>query len=269
MLKHWVAGVDFPLDCDKYCTELQDLKTLVGLEKLTLVHVLGGSYPNIPATTHQQDYLEKLQAYAKIIQKKLALTEVNCRVETGLPASQLNAIAQEVKADGITILFQNHSKVHEFFLGSVALDIARTTRFPLLLLTKQPEPATGTVMLATDGSQAAKAAEKTFTELLEASQKGVVVNVRTPKDEDSQLSSLQALTNQLKSTDKVNFIQLEGGRPSQAIIQASEQQAADLVVLGQRGQNPLAQLLLGSTAERICREIKRPVLLVPTSKESR
>ncbi|MCL5735519.1 MAG: universal stress protein [Actinobacteria bacterium] len=50
--------------------------------------------------------------------------------------------------------------------------------------------------------------------------------------------------------------------PAEGILNAAEANAADLVVLGCRGRGTFANLLVGSTAERVMRFAKVPVLVV-------
>jgi nucleotide-binding universal stress UspA family protein len=49
--------------------------------------------------------------------------------------------------------------------------------------------------------------------------------------------------------------------PAQGVLDAAEQNHADLIVLGSRGRGTFANLLLGSTAERVLRYAKVPVLI--------
>lgn len=49
--------------------------------------------------------------------------------------------------------------------------------------------------------------------------------------------------------------------PAQGILDAAEQSRADLIILGSRGRGTFANLLLGSTAERVLRYAKVPVLI--------
>lgn len=49
--------------------------------------------------------------------------------------------------------------------------------------------------------------------------------------------------------------------PAQGILDAADQNHADLIILGSRGRGTFANLLLGSTAERVLRYAKVPVLI--------
>jgi nucleotide-binding universal stress UspA family protein len=54
----------------------------------------------------------------------------------------------------------------------------------------------------------------------------------------------------------------ECGRPSDVILGLADRVAADLVVVGSRGNGPLARLALGSVSDHVVREAARPVLVV-------
>jgi nucleotide-binding universal stress UspA family protein len=49
--------------------------------------------------------------------------------------------------------------------------------------------------------------------------------------------------------------------PAQGILRAAEDNQVDLIVMGSRGRGTFANLLLGSTAERVLRFAKVPVLI--------
>lgn len=54
------------------------------------------------------------------------------------------------------------------------------------------------------------------------------------------------------------------GNPFQQIMQLSEQLSADLIVIGTHGRTGIEHVLVGSTAERVVRNSKIPVLTVRT-----
>jgi nucleotide-binding universal stress UspA family protein len=53
------------------------------------------------------------------------------------------------------------------------------------------------------------------------------------------------------------------GTPADDILKAAGRRRADLIVLGTRGAGNVARLLLGSTAQRVLRRARVPVLTVP------
>lgn len=63
--------------------------------------------------------------------------------------------------------------------------------------------------------------------------------------------------------DVVTNIELRVGDALEEVLRASER--ADLVVLGQRGNNPFRDLVIGKTADRLLRACRCPVLIVKQS----
>lgn len=55
---------------------------------------------------------------------------------------------------------------------------------------------------------------------------------------------------------------LERGKPAQAIVEAALEQRCSVIVIATHGRGGLAHLLLGSTAEKVVRTAKVPVLTV-------
>ena len=57
-------------------------------------------------------------------------------------------------------------------------------------------------------------------------------------------------------------IVVERGNPVEEIIKNAEERNCDLIVMGTHGQGTLADVMLGSTAQRVIRRSKIPVLVV-------
>ena len=55
------------------------------------------------------------------------------------------------------------------------------------------------------------------------------------------------------------------GQPGEAIVQAAEAEAADMVVVGAHGRTVVGRLLLGSVSEFLVRHARVPVLVVHPS----
>ena len=54
------------------------------------------------------------------------------------------------------------------------------------------------------------------------------------------------------------------GNPVEKILQTSDEQNCDMIVMGTHGQGALADVMLGSTARRVIRRSPKPVLVVRT-----
>ena len=61
------------------------------------------------------------------------------------------------------------------------------------------------------------------------------------------------------STDEIIVIR---GNPVEEIIKTAEERDCDLIVMGTHGQGTLADVMLGSTARRVIRRSKIPVLVI-------
>ena len=58
-----------------------------------------------------------------------------------------------------------------------------------------------------------------------------------------------------------------GGTPEEIILEQAAERDCDLIVMGSHGQGALADAVIGSTARRVIRRSKKPVFVVPLSKE--
>ena len=64
--------------------------------------------------------------------------------------------------------------------------------------------------------------------------------------------------------DKVSF-QAVSGEPSEALIHVTQEQSADLLVVGSKGMQSTARFLLGPIANKVSRKVDCDLLIVETS----
>lgn len=83
---------------------------------------------------------------------------------------------------------------------------------------------------------------------------------RTTADARAKLERLRQHTN-----DASVELLLEDGQVADALLGISESRGIDLVVVGTRGHRRIQRLLLGSVAEKLSRQARCPVLVVPDS----
>jgi nucleotide-binding universal stress UspA family protein len=84
-----------------------------------------------------------------------------------------------------------------------------------------------------------------------------------PSEEGNREELKQALVKIVPTDAKVPFEhKLLVGDPANAIVEAAEQERADLIVIGTHGRTGLTRLLMGSVAEAVVRKAKCPVLTV-------
>ena len=123
-----------------------------------------------------------------------------------------------------------------------AVDLARTNRSALTVLFSE-EPM---LVAAAHAAGDARAAKATTTAALER---------------------FIARTTRTQPAENVHAIVTEG-TPADEILKAARREDADLIVVGTRGAGNIARLLLGSTAQRVLRRARVPVLAVPAGEPS-
>jgi len=136
-----------------------------------------------------------------------------------------------------------------------------------------------TIVLATDGSDAAEKAERVAVELARESKaklvlahvderiaaKGDMPSV-TPHEEETKkelTAKVDALSSEGIDTS-VEFASVVLGGPGPAILDIADAADADVIVTGTRGRSSLTGLLVGSVTHKLLHISKRPVLAVPS-----
>lgn len=274
MLNHCLLSVDYSDEWDKVLTYLPAMTRLLRIRQLTLIYVV-----EVATRRHGWDTEEtaarRLEALAPQLQQDLGIS-VDWKVRKGLPSAETLTAAKVLKANGVITLNRSHSSGREFFLGNTALNLARMTPLPLLILPLDGEApfADAPVILATDCSRSAEAAHRQFITLIEAGAPGMVLTVSPPDQEPGQEPELEqagptatpetstTLDEIVASHPQVNALKLTG-HPVEEILITADNHSAALIILGKRGQTLIQQMPLGSIAEGVARLSRQPVLLVP------
>lgn len=265
MLTHAVVGVDLAAGWEAVQRALPALAGRLGMARVTLVYVLETGY-TAPELGHQDHYRRRLEEAAEAVRG--AGLEAEARVAVGRPATVLQEVAEEVGADGLVLGSRGHSALREFFLGSTVLDAARLADRPLVIVPVAGDlGGEGPVLLATDGSAASANAEAAFRRLVAEGHQGLAVHVGSGAEAGGArgAEAARAGARLAELAEAGIATRHEPGDPREAIARLAREEGAALVVVGQRGHNPLRELLLGSTAEAVCRGAGIPVLLVPGS----
>lgn len=257
MFKHLSVAVDFSPAWDAISGNLPRLRAW-GCERVTLVHVLGSHYPQAPAVTHREHYEERLAESAAALARAGFRTDV--LIETGDPAVALVEVGGRISADCIVAGTQGHSTLRDFFIGSTVLNVARLTDRPVLLLPVDgadavPKKLTK-VVLGSDCSEAAKGAERFFLDLLATGVEGVAVCAierGDPSDQSQEQHCAGIHIERLEQCCLGLQSRIERGAAPEVIIRVAREVGADLIVVGKRGHNRMRELMLGSTAEAVCR----------------
>lgn len=262
MLKHLILSVDYTDDWERAMTQLPMLLKQFGTRQLTLVYVI---------ETHKRQHMEdnegsvagKLKAMAEELASRLGV-EATYQVGRGFVASKILEIARLKKADGVVVCNTSHSEGRELFMGNNAMNLARMTQLPLLVLPVDGTPATdyAPVILATDGSDSARAAQDCFTALMEAGGEGLVLWVRPDIDSD-QVDAVDQHVHELANRFSRVHAEIRQGHPVDAILSIIRDNKPAVTIMGKRGNTPIPEVMLGSVSKEVARGSTSPVLLIP------
>jgi len=80
--------------------------------------------------------------------------------------------------------------------------------------------------------------------------------------EELALKEISGLEDDLRNEGFSAKMRIEKGIPFKVIIRVAEEENASVIVIGSHGKSNIAEMLLGSVAEKVVRKAKRPVLIV-------
>ena len=263
MLKHCILSVDYSDEWDKIYDHLPPLIRLLGIEKLTLVYAVE------PQKRHRlvdDDVAvnSRLERLSQQLSDKLGTSTAH-EVRHGFPASELSAAASKHQADGVIALNRSHSSGRASLFGNAVMHLIRVARVPVLVIPYDGKPAErgAPLVLAVDGSNAGRNAQRVFEQMVPSAQSSKVVWVKDDDGDEEDEKRMQPILDDYES----RFRNLESrriiGNPGEKIASYADHQDAALLVIGKRGETPIEELLVGSTAEAVARSSHRPVLLVP------
>ncbi len=223
--------------------------------------------------------------------------EVEAVVRLGRSADGILELAEEMGADLIVMGTHGRTGARRMLIGSVAEEVLRRASCPVMTL-HEAEAADaaakiedclsiGTVLVPTDFSETSRDGLRLACQV--AKELGATLHVLHVVDSrsgdalepllgDSQPNvramfaeakqeAHRAVTRHLaeigeigRGIDVKEHVAL--GHPAKEIAQFSKGYGADLIVMGSRGRTSFKELILGSTAERVVRLAKTPVLTV-------
>ena len=263
MLKHCILSVDYSDEWDKIHDHLPPLMRLLDVQRLTLVYAIE---PQNRRRLEDDDVAiaSHLRRVADELSSRLGVS-VGRDVRHGFPASELAAAARTHEADAIIALNRNHSAGRAALFGNTVMNLVRVARVPVLVIPYDAKPTAqnAPIMLATDGSDASRNAQRRFEQLADSAARSKVVWVKDDDAGEAEDQRMQPLLDDLQG----RFSNIESkriiGDPAQKLSAYADQEGVALLIIGKRGNTPIAELLVGSTAEAVARSSHRPVLLVP------
>lgn len=215
---------------------------------------------------------------------------VRTRLEVGVPAREIARVAEEEDASLIVVGALGRTLLGGALLGSVAERVLHLAQRPVLIerprvlaelgsaeCRRRGEQTFARVLLPTDFSPPSAVAARFVAGLRDAGlQEVVVLHVleeggprgwrrprsagRIPRGAEVRLQEMvSALVGQgVRARGR-----LERGAPADTIIRVAGEENVGSIVMGSRGRGMVAELLLGSVAERVARRSEGPVVIVP------
>lgn len=127
-----------------------------------------------------------------------------------------------------------------------------------------------TILLATDASTASQAAENEAIDL--AARLGarlVVLSVisGSPSVRSSRQLAVEAIVQQARAAGAAATGLTWDGDAGESIVEASEAESADLIVVGTHERGTVGRLFLGSVSDHVVRHARCPVMVVRPSRE--
>jgi len=122
------------------------------------------------------------------------------------------------------------------------------------------------ILLGYDGSDDAEKAAALAISIAEKYESTIIVcHAFGHMPLNSKPSEVRRLVNplveRLTKLGLTTLVSIPDAVPAQGILDAADEHHADLIVMGSRGRGTFANLLLGSTSERVLRYAKVPVLI--------
>ncbi|WP_297534787.1 universal stress protein [Thermococcus sp.] len=248
----------------------------LGVKELYLLHVIDITVAEFEAFELEEVYKKKLEEIAEGLRKRGLNVRTSVRI--GVPSLEIAEASEEAKVDLIVTPSVGENVWRQMFMGSTASNLARATKKPVLLLKyiKRDDSYELAVecrdifkrpLVAIDFSRCSLKIVQTVRKFEEHIEKGILLHsVDYGKIEELE-HNIEIAKKNLEKTSKGIRASFEWevmvGTASQAIIGTALAKDSTLIVIGKKGRGILKDLLLGSTAERVIRDSKLPVLLVP------
>jgi len=279
MFKRVLVSLDLSPATEALVSALPGLKEF-GTEEINLAHAVKDvEYPISQTLSKTDDTRKRLRALGQRLEEHGF--QVTVDVVAGGPATEITRVARQREADVILVGTRSHSRIYEAFVGSVAWEIVRRARRPVLLQrieANRPDPeaalespSTGLpdrVVHATDLSETAQRAIPWLEELARV---GVgsftLVHSLTDEGEESREDvnfKLEGLAGQLRAAGASEVqVEIRRGSPADSILALGGRDPRVMVVMGTHGRAVLPEMVLGSESRQVVRQAAARVLLIP------
>ena len=251
--------------------------------QLTVLHVAENDKSGKPASDAKLELSKMLSAAGA------RDMDVQTRMRTGNAEGEICAAIEDEFADIVVMGTHHHGLIGRLLAGSMTEDMLRKTPVPLLTLSSDAHPRPLTrILFATDLTDSYPEGFRFALELARALGASLVVHYSVEPIPLSYGGSLPVIDDPTDkkllaehARHKLSELESEGARQqvvvvsevtegaaSEKILEAAEDLECGLIVLTIHNKGLLERALLGSTAERIVRDARVPVLSLPVKDAS-
>jgi uncharacterized protein len=243
--------------------------------RLSVLEVAASSLPSdlLPFGPDQMRRFED-EARARLMQYQAsaAADGLDLEIQVCPSATAYEGILNTAETDqpGLIVMGRKGSaKLSRLLMGSVTKRVIGLSRCSVLIVPRNAVLNLRRILVAHDGSEYGEAAWREIIPLAKQA-KAEVVAVSVARDERRELDCRVVLQHLKASADR-NGIPMypvfRKGRPFEQIIDTAREERVGLVAVGSHGRTGLAQLLIGSVAERVIGMVGCPVLVVKYREE--
>lgn len=275
----------FPTDFSEYAQKITNcLGEIPGIKDIIILHVI-----DTKRTAHGEESESVLVKKAELIlqEQKARLESIGKRVKTvvktGIPSREILRTANEEKVSLVVMGARGRSLIKDILLGSVSSDVLRYGKTNLLILRHR-------VAEKLEGEVFEKYCDRIFTNVLfptdfsGGSEKAlsmlkplntgriILVHVvdrgETKEELDAYVEEakrkLGELQNLLRTSGFESELHVRIGDPANEINSIAEEEDVSLIAIGTKGKGLIEEIRIGSTAESVVRNAKKPVLVLRT-----
>lgn len=213
--------------------------------------------------------------------------DITTAVERGTPFQSIREYAHRREIDVVVMGTKGRAGLDMVLLGSVAENVLRTARTPVLVVPPDGdddihEVTFDRLLLPTDGSDGAAVATSWGIALASKMESAihalhaVDTNPLSRDPEPDELldalerrgeAALEAVREQAGDADVSVSGSIADGPPANVILTYANDHDIDLIVMGTHGRTGVGQWFLGSVTENVVRQADVPVFCVPVSAE--
>jgi nucleotide-binding universal stress UspA family protein len=220
------------------------------------------------------------------IRLRIAGVKVEAQAVPGDASDELLCLAEQLPADLIVLGTHGRSGVGRWLYGSVADEMLRNTRIPMLLVPHTarppwPEDRAPRILAMLDGSELAEAilepvlnlptlgqADLILLQIVEWPRSSIVayeggwVGFDPEQDLETGRAYLEDVAERLRPSVGSVVTRVELGSVPEQVARIAREAHADLMALATHGRSGLGRLVLGGTAAGVVQRAEVPVLLV-------